>query len=341
MTEENPTTQPARSPVIGAWLTRLLVAALLLFGVEVLLWIDPPSRSALDWLLLAVGYLALATLTLDFAARYRIRDIYDAMLLAAVIGLSGAVFLNPETTFDDVPRTLVSRAIGGHSVMSLYMIGLFMALTARYNRRYRRRVVLFAVWLGFFWGVWVRWSPSESDWLSDDVTLETMYLAAAVTLGAALCLFGAGRRYSGGLTPGAFILPPVGLAVLTLVVLIALILRALDGTLDGTGLFVAALLAILSAMTLWYRRTEGGVIMLDAHIPGVALSPAWITLTAAAFVWAAALAYHLPLVELVGINQLELMEFLFVAAGFIWLPLVALVFSSRAIDRQWGRLDPL
>ena len=79
--------------VRAIWFYRLLLAVLLLFGSEFLVWLNPFQRPLTDWLLLGVGYLALACLLLDLAVRFRLRNLYDVMVLAAIYGLLSSLLL--------------------------------------------------------------------------------------------------------------------------------------------------------------------------------------------------------------------------------------------------------
>ncbi len=111
-----------------SWFVRLLLAALLGFASEVLLWTQP-TRPLLDWALLALGYLALSGLLLEIAARYRLRDAFGLLTLAGIYGMLNGLILNPATALIDVPRTLITRAMGAHAVAGLIALALFLALT--------------------------------------------------------------------------------------------------------------------------------------------------------------------------------------------------------------------
>ena len=54
---------------------RLLLAVLLAFGSEVLLWTNPTGRSVLEWLVLLPGYFVLSTALLDLMLRYTRRTL--------------------------------------------------------------------------------------------------------------------------------------------------------------------------------------------------------------------------------------------------------------------------
>lgn len=171
------------------WLLRGLLGVLFLFGSEILLWIDPPGRDLTEWLLLIPGYIALGALALDLAARYRIRSIYELMTVAAVYGLLNGLLLNPQTAFADFPRTLATRVVGGHTLVGFEMLGLFLALTAGQMTAWRWRFAGFALWVGFYWGIWVRWSPVLTDWLDAEVLPVTMFAWAGAILAVAAVFF--------------------------------------------------------------------------------------------------------------------------------------------------------
>src|SRR5262249_21361831 len=93
------------SPQSSIWLVRALLAALLLSGSKILVWVTPPGRTLLDWALLLPGYLALAAILLDLTARYRVRDLFGALTLMGFYSLLAALVLNPHYAYLDVPRT--------------------------------------------------------------------------------------------------------------------------------------------------------------------------------------------------------------------------------------------
>src|SRR5258708_776960 len=95
----------------------ILLALLLMFGSEILVWTNPAGRPILEWLLLIPGYVALSAVLLDFTVRYRIRDLFGVLLLAGIYSLSSALILNPASTLTDLPRTLVTRVMGAHGLI--------------------------------------------------------------------------------------------------------------------------------------------------------------------------------------------------------------------------------
>ncbi|MCA9912289.1 MAG: hypothetical protein KC496_03035, partial [Anaerolineae bacterium] len=103
----------------ATWAARFLLAALFFFGCEVLFWTGFQSYTPADWLVRIAGYTALAVLVLDVMARYRIRDLYDAMTVLAGFGLLAAAFIAPEETLREFPARLAFWGLGGYALLGL------------------------------------------------------------------------------------------------------------------------------------------------------------------------------------------------------------------------------
>jgi hypothetical protein len=319
---------------LSTWYLRALFAVMLLFGSEMLLWLNPLGRALGDWLPLLVGYLALSALILDLAARYRIRDVYDAMTLLAIYGLLNGLLLNPDTSLVLIPDTLVNRVLGGHSLLGLEMFGLLLVLTGGHLRRYRRLLLMGCLWLGFYWGVWVRWSPGFTDISDIEVPLTTLLAIGSAFLLAIYLLFRVAVLRTHDLTP-----PDLHLSVVewggVLVTLIGLfMLRVAQGYITSGALIVVTVLVIGGMTVLWFRRSARGKMLLDGHIPAYPLHRRRILISGVIFLIMAALGFILPLVNLWGINQFFLMTLGFAGVGLGWLPFIAMVLGVRALDRQ-------
>lgn len=321
----------------GVWSLRLLLAGLFLFTSEILLWLNPQDRTVTDWLVLIPGYIVLGVVVLDLASRYRIRDLYDTMALAAIYGLANAFLLNPDSALVDFPRTIATRALGGHGVMGLFAFGLFVTLTG--GGRYRLHLFGMAVNVGFAWSVWVRWSPELSERISQPISLETMFLYAGVIVAGLCVLFAVAIATRKGTAPPDLRLSPLGMAILGVVVMVIFILRAVQGLLDAESLLPMIALIVLAWAMLWFRHDARGNAMLDAHIPLRPLSPVWVGVALMIFSATAILVYNLPLVTILGINQLLVVDYVLAAAGFAWLPFLAAVIGLQAFERQYRRLD--
>jgi hypothetical protein len=96
---------------------RLLLALLFALMSEVAVWRDPSARAALD-LLLIPAYLILATLVLDLAARYRVRDGFGVLLLAGIYALLNALSPNPALMGAN-PATLAAQVLGTQALAGL------------------------------------------------------------------------------------------------------------------------------------------------------------------------------------------------------------------------------
>lgn len=319
--------------VQAAWVVRLLLAALFLFGGEVLLWTGISHYTLVDWLLRLVGYTALATMVLDIAVRYRIRDVYDVMVVCAMYGLLASLLITPTVSFAKFPDSILTRVLGGHTLLGFEMWGFFLVLTAGHNRRYRLRMLGVALWLGFFWGIWMRWTP-EFGTLFEAVSLPTMFMVAAGFCMAALLINAVVTRISLSTEPLDMRLSRLQWIGLVVVLFALFGYQFFVVRISVWAVVVVALLLVVCWGVIWFRREAEGKMLLDDHFPMKPLSLLWIMLAAALFTGATLFSYHLPLVGTRAINQLWLMELGFGAVGTLWLPLVAAVLAIRGIDYQ-------
>ena len=145
---------------LSLWWLRILLGVLFTFGSEVLLWSNPERRTALDVLLVIVVNIAIGAIVLDLAARYRIRNLYDAMTIIAIYGVLTSLLIYPERTTTDLPRMLGTRILGGYTLLGLEIFGLFLVLLNGSNRHRNWLLIGWSICVGFAWAIWVRWSPS-------------------------------------------------------------------------------------------------------------------------------------------------------------------------------------
>lgn len=328
-----PVTQPlAPSTPFSPWLVRLLLAALLLFGSEILVWVNPPGRTLTDWLLLLPGYLLLATLLLDFTVRYRVRDLFGALVLAGIYSLLAALILNPEYAFFEMPRTFLTRVMGAHAFLGTEMIGLFLALTGGNKRGVRRLLLIGCLIVGVAWGIWVRWWPVDEGLPLVDLPTMLAYGAAGLAIIGALMVFIAAR--TADLTPDHLRLSRIGWGGLFLALVAMFVLRLVMGQIDLGGLILAGILLVICWAILWFRERAKGDSLLDGHVPVRRLSFNVLLPVLLVFVVAAVAAYSLPLIQIEQANQLTLIGVGFTAYGLTWLPTVSLVLGARAYGRQ-------
>jgi hypothetical protein len=320
------------SSLLAPWSIRFLLAACLLFGSEILLWTNPPGRDITDWLLLLPGYLALATLLLDLILRYRVRDLTGAMLLAGVYGLLASLLLNPQTALVDLSYTLVTRVMGGHTLLGLEMIGLFLALTGG-RRGTRSLLVAGAGVVGLAWGIWVRWFPVLDARPFGEVALATMLAYGAGGLIVIYILFRLAAGKSASMTPGDVRLSWRAFGLLVIVLLLLFVVRLLQGAIDVASLIAIPALLALCLVILWFRKSARQDTLLDGRIPVRPLPLVWMLAAGAFFFAMSVLVYSLPLIEAANLNQLTLIILGFTAYGMGWLPLICLVLGVRAAAR--------
>lgn len=300
---------------------RLLLAALLLCGSEIVLWTNPPARPFGDWLILTPTYALLSALLLDLAARFRVRDLYGLMALAGLYGLLNALLINPDSALIDMPRTLFTRALGAHALIGLLALALY-----GYGGRWRLSLtVIGAAITGVLWGHWARWSPLEF-YGGDESSLPTLALYGGFSLAliaAALALYGLRDRDARDLRLAPVLLAIVGAALLALG-----LLRAARGMIDATSALIVAMLAAFCLAILWFQRRKKGAALLDSPAPPPLRR---FVMLALAFAIGAVpgwtIARGTP--DLLGV-----IAALFAAYGLVWLPALSLTLGMRAFIRQ-------
>ena len=319
----------------AAWLLRLWVAVLLFFGSDILLWMNPPGRSTLDWVAAAVAYIALAAALLDTIVRYRVRGINGILLLAGLYALAMALMVNPELTLSNVPRTLASRVLGGHTLGTLFILWLLLTLTGGTWRYRGAALVAVSGAVGLVWGVWVNRFPVVSQPDFGQVSFGTMLLygGVALLLVAGFLLLNARSR---DLVSHIYLRLSFGEASAVGVALIILFVRGAENDIvdaDSLTLPAVILLGVYCAIIIWYLKREQGEMLLDGHVP-VRLPPLlWLVLAAGLFIGMGAVGYGLP--NKVGpLNFYTGLAWLFNTFGALWLPLLSINLGVRALVRQ-------
>jgi hypothetical protein len=306
----------------SAWLNRLWLAGLFFFGSEIVLWTNI-QRAWVEWLMIGGGYLALAALTLEMAAFFRARSVFEAMALAGIVGLANGLLINPSTALVDLPRTLVTRAMGGHALLALAMVGVF-TLIAGARRNWTGLGALGAAGLGLFWGLWARWSPTELA-AQPETPLAVMLGVGGLTL---LLLTALARWLPTAPIPR---LSRLDWTLCLGMLLALLIVRLLNGQIDSFALIAVPLLIVYCLAVLYFRQRKKAGSFMDTG----ARPPAWtwLGLISAIFLGAGALGYHLPRQTEWG-DLLASVAVVFTAYGLIWLPCMSLVLGAQAFSRQ-------
>lgn len=308
---------------------RLFLAALLMFGGDVMLWPVPLARSPLEWAAAIVGYLALAAALLDFAARWRVRSLFGLLALAGIYGLCASLLIHPGVALADVPTTLINRVLGSQSLAGLMMLAFFFAAL-----RGRLHPILLAAGAGagLIFGLLGRWFPQAVNSSADETPLALLLMAAAV----GFVVVGVAWRWmlgrAGDVTAERLRLTAGAWAAVIAVGLALLGLRLAQGAIDEISLLVIFTLVALLAGLLWFQKGRRGVTLLEAVLPPQPPTARFVVL-AGLFLAAGVVGYLLPRGE--GDNDaLGLLGTLFVVFGMVWLPTVLLVFGGRAFLRQ-------
>jgi hypothetical protein len=320
-----------QSNLAAVWRVRILLAAAFFSGSEILLWTNPTGRPLADWLIILPLYILLATVILDLFSRYRLRDFAGVMTLAGIYSLLNALLINPDTSLIEIPRTLVTRVTGAHTLLGLEMLVLFLTLT---GQNFRRVALFGAVVVGLAWGTWVRWSPLETEVTYETASLETMLMLGIG--GAVVILLFAAFAYNRGktLTPQSILLNNREGMFIGLVFFGLVLLRIAQGAVDVSALVLVCVLLGLCWAILWFRRGTKLSPMLEEHFPVRPPSLLWLVTVFALLFASGVFAYNQPLTGLDEINQLTLVVYGFTLYGLAWLPAVSLLIGLRAYMRQ-------
>jgi hypothetical protein len=350
-----------RYPVIDV---SILLALVLMFGSEILVWTNPPGRPIWEWLLLIPGYVALSAVLLDFIVRYRVRDLFGALLLTGIYSLASALILNPASTLNDLPRTLVTRVMGAHGLIAAEMIGLFLILTGG-ERPNRRNLLIGCLIVGLAWGIWVKNWPVEEGFGAVSLVTMLVFGGGGIALIALylyvvlprlqvtsppdpLSVYREGERRPkllksesdslNALTNNDLLtslcLTRRGWMMAGGVLAALLVVRLVQGQVIGAGLILCPALLALCWAIIWFRGRKRGDTLLDQHLPIRPIALPNLLLAALIFLGVAIFGYNLPDIKLGTITLFTLIGLGFTAYGLAWLPTVSLVLGVQGYLRQ-------
>lgn len=307
--------------------TRLLLALLLWFASCVLLW--TPIPTPLDGLTLLACF-ALSAVLLDLAARYRARGVFALLTLAGIYGLLAALFIFPATALTDMPRTLFTRALGGHALMGVIALALF------FGAGKPPLAWVIAAVTGAAWALWARWSPVEVWGAGEPTALFVLIGALVIGAGAIFAAALLARtRPSHASDPSNLSdvrpdvrLSPLGWLVIGGVAAALLLFQAAQGRVDGMTAVIVLTLAGFCAAILWFQKRAKGATLLES---ASALTPQRLGGLIGAFAFGGLIGGLLPRFEP---DPIALLVGVFAAYGLIWLPAVSMVLGWRAFARQ-------
>lgn len=308
----------------------LILALLLAFLSEILLWDQPELHFKSEVSFLALGgYFALALFLLFLAERFRVRNAFGLFVLAGIYGLLSSLLINPETAFIEIPRTLFSRVMGAHTLMGLTALNVLYLL---YGVRPRRELILYGA--GFFvmgiaGGIWGRWSPVEFQFGAGLENSILTLLMSTIVSGAIITISVLWAKEDAHETETP---SPLGWFVCIGGFVSLLLLQFFSENIDGMILLITCTFVIFCLVILWYLRRQQGM-MLNDLFRKTALQPKRLLLVFIPLVIGVLIGYHLP--RQTGSNDLLLwISFLFTGFGISWLPAVAVVIGGRAFMRS-------
>lgn len=328
--------------ISGAWAWRVWLGAALLFTCEIMLWRDVTGHDAATWLLLAGGYVLIASLALDFAARYRVRDAAGFMALAVVVAALTALLLTPHSTLTVLPEHLFSRVVGAYGVTALCAFGLMASVWggANANRRGLALVLAYATAGGLLAGVWARSGHELSAWSANPATLEAL-IGWHLVGGAALALTGVWLARRGRPAAEALRFDMRGWAIIGLLIALIVFAGIVAERYDGAALIGAGGLAFVGWLALWYEHNAKTRPLLERLRQLPPLPPYQVALLLALYGGALWAGWHVPADTVDGLPPVTVLELGFVALGFGWLPFLSVWIAARALERESRRLDTL
>lgn len=256
------------------------------------------------------------------------------MTLIVVHVLLVALLIQPDVAFDAFPSKLIQRMMGALGFVSIEMFGVFLLMTRASLKRGKPLLLAYAVAVGFYWGVWVRWAPLRDSSGIQPTTFNIMLAYwGMVGLMAFLFFLQMSRRHSVW-EASHLQLERRALGLVLIVSVLLFLIRLVQGIVSFGGLAVFSVLMALAIGVLYYRKPQKARILMDNHFPPQPIPWLWLVMASAVVVGSAFFGYRLPLIELDFVNQLWILELAFLGIGGLWLPLIAVVFSTEAIDRQ-------
>lgn len=318
---------------------RLVLGALWFISIELLPWAAPAARAPWEWPLLATGYVALAAMLLDVAARFRLRDGFGLLALAGLAGLTAALCFNPGYALANPPLTWFTRALGAMTLGAL--IGLLALLRLARPAGWRGAIaaLLLAAPVGALWGFWARWSPQALDATASPTLREPLSLALIVSGALLVVTLALAARARRGEAADLRLPTPV-LAALILTLTAVLAVRVVNETVEPLSALALSTLGLICLGILYYQKRAKGPTLLDA-LPN--LPPRrWFLLIVPIIVLAAggAIAGAHAVRGAPDSDGIALLSAAITAFGFLWLPGVALVIAARAFSRL-GRTERL
>jgi hypothetical protein len=317
---------------LGPWIPRLHFGLLLLIFGELVAWQQASTFSLLDWLALAVIYLALALACLDFMMRFRAADIRSVFLVAGLYAATRAALLSV-IHLDSLERfaiDLVFLPMGLQTLMFLLAFASFRLLST--GESTGPSAFGIALVVGFGWGTWTRWSPAlESiNVIAPTWDASLPYVVIALVVGGIVPLVLHPRL---DMQPIDWLMTPYEWAFAGLTLFVTLVLRLSQGHIDILAVGIITLLMLGLLFMLNYsttlRRTLPFAKMTPPQSP---LILGWL-LILAPFALAAWAGYNLSDGEAVPWQAVTLFRALLLF-GVAWLPVISIWWGANMLTQM-------
>ncbi|NJL92975.1 MAG: hypothetical protein HC915_04260 [Anaerolineae bacterium] len=310
------------------WLPRLHFAWLLLVFGELVAWQNASNHSVLDWLAVALIYVALAAALLDGIVRLQVGDWRRLLLVAGVFGLGhGTLISLAAVDTQDLSLELIFRPLGVQVLMFLLAFGSFRLLS-RGDSTGPRELALAAL-TGLGWGIWVRWFPAlegvniSSPGFGSSVASLTIMLV----IGAVLPHF---WRFSiEKMESDDWLLSPLEWGAVGGVLGVTLLLRT--GYVDALGLTVSiSILLIIGVMVVFTRGAQRRHLLASFTPPNLPRVLGWVLLLVP-FIALGGLGYNLPDSNQGTPWHANLLFGMIAVFGVAWVPLISLLQGFSAL----------
>lgn len=316
--------------ILQRFAPRLLIALLLGFGSEGLMWAGAADRPIVDTLLVLAGLGAAGLVLLDVIVRWRVRDLYGLAAVGGLFALSYSALLNPISPERDIQLAILTDVMGGQALIAMGMLLLFFMLAGTAKRWAWLGIPLGGL-IGACWGIWLRWAAISGDWGARPITSESMLLLGtgfivAIAIITWICVRIAPIP-ADSLMMGAYEALFAGG-----VVIVALYRQFDERHIDVPVYLVLTGLAVICVAMLWYRK--------ESHYPWIntpwQLQPAWgaFLATSVIFLAAAAYTFSLPRIGNENLGLFEVIRLGFALFGLLWLPGLATLIGLKAILRD-------
>lgn len=310
----------------STWRLRLAFALLLVFGSELFLW-TAIQRPVWHWLPVMIGYVAIATLLLDIMVRFRVKDLFGGLLLAGVYGLLASTLINPQSTLEGIPLTLLSRVMGLQTLAGALALRL-LTLSPQANTRNH---LIAAAFFGLVWGIWLRGYPPF------DNLPDASLMLALITLSGFFAVWTILTMRPLHIEADSLRLSNIGL--LSVVGSMALLLawQMIRGAVSRDALAYLITVAVFALVVLWFQSTPQPQHLFSNRKHIAAWRMYGLMLLIFGIIGLGVFFITSPDQ---GRAQVELLILGVSAFGLAWLPGVSLVLGVRAYRSQvrTGRL---